>query len=93
MNRLGRFALEHLLAVPVGVVIALIWANTGAESYFRFSIALAFVVNNVGMALFFALVTQEVIEAMVPGGALHTWRRALDGYRDARRSLAKASRP
>ena len=27
------------------------------------------------MALFFALITQEVVEEMVPGGALHTWRR------------------
>jgi NhaA family Na+:H+ antiporter len=77
VNRLGRFALEHFLAVPVGVVIALVWANTRAESYFTLSVALAFVVNNVGMALFFALVAHEVIEAMVPGGALHTWRRAM----------------
>jgi NhaA family Na+:H+ antiporter len=28
------------------------------------------------MALFFALITQEVLEATMPGGALHTWRRA-----------------
>ena len=77
VNRAGRFALEHFLAVPIGVVIALVWANAAAESYFTLSLALSFVVNNVGMALFFALVTQEVIEAMVPGGALHTWRRAM----------------
>src|SRR5258708_38622237 len=28
------------------------------------------------MAFFFALLTQEVLEATMPGGALHTWRRA-----------------
>jgi NhaA family Na+:H+ antiporter len=77
MNRVWRFVLDHRLGVPIGVVAALVWANARAESYFAFSLALSFAVNNVGMALFFALVTQEVIEAMVPGGALHTWRRAV----------------
>lgn len=33
-------------------------------------------VNDVGMAFFFALATKEVVEAIAPGGALHTWRRA-----------------
>jgi NhaA family Na+:H+ antiporter len=77
VNRVSRFVIESVLAVPIGIVIALIWANTASESYFRLSFALSFAVNDVGMALFFALVTQEVIEAMVPGGALHTWRRAM----------------
>ena len=27
------------------------------------------------MALFLGLLMQEVMEAMMPGGALHTWRR------------------
>jgi NhaA family Na+:H+ antiporter len=76
MTRVWRFVLDHRLAVPIGVIVALLWANARAESYFEFSVDLSFLVNNVGMALFFALVTQEVIEAMVPGGALHTWRRA-----------------
>ena len=77
MSRFWRFVLDHRLAVPVGIVVALVWANARAESYFEFALDLAFLVNNVGMALFFALITQEVIEAMVPGGALHTWRRAV----------------
>jgi len=72
-----RFILDHSLAVPIGVIVALVWAYARAESYFEFPLALSFVVNNVGMALFFALVTQGVIEAMVPGGGLHTWRRAV----------------
>jgi hypothetical protein len=81
MNRIRRFALEHVLAVPIGVVIALVRANVRAESYFKLSLALSLVVNNLGMALFFALVPQEVIEAMVPGGALHTWRHAMRDIR------------
>ena len=32
--------------------------------------------NDVGIVFFFALITKEVVEATVPGGALHPWRRA-----------------
>jgi NhaA family Na+:H+ antiporter len=62
--------------LPAGVVAALLWANLGFESYERFAGALEFVVNDVGMAFFFALAATEVVEAIAPGGALHTWRRA-----------------
>ena len=60
----------------VGAVAGLIWANTGLESYDRFSHALHFLVNDVAMAMFFALATKEVVEATAPGGALHSPRRA-----------------
>ena len=72
---LARFALAHYLLLPLGGLIALIWANTEPEAYFTFVQPLTFPVNEIGMALFFALITQEVIEEMVAGGALHTWRR------------------
>jgi NhaA family Na+:H+ antiporter len=72
----SHFILEYLLALPVGCAAALIWANTFSESYYRFAHATAFAVNNVGMAFFFALITKEVAEATLPGGALHPWRRA-----------------
>jgi NhaA family Na+:H+ antiporter len=72
---LARVLAERWLLLPVGALIAVVWANTAAESYFRFAERLAFPVNEIGMAFFLALVTQEVIEALVPGGALHTWRR------------------
>jgi NhaA family Na+:H+ antiporter len=70
-----RFVTDRFLLLPLGAAIALAWANIAGESYFRFAGALAFPVNEVGMALFLALITQEVIEALMPGGALHTWRR------------------
>src|SRR5689334_11383604 len=72
---LRRFIFDRYLLLPLGAAIALVWANTAGESYFRFAHALAFPVNEIGMALFLALVTQETIEALMPGGALHTWRR------------------
>ena len=75
--RLSQFAVEHLLLLPLGAVIALVWANVSAESYFRFSFAASFVVNDVAMALFFAVITKEIVEATAPGGVLHPWRRAL----------------
>lgn len=67
--------IDRFLLLPMGAVIALVWANTAPESYFRFSISLRFFVNEIGMAFFFALLTQEVVEALMPHGALHSWRR------------------
>jgi Na+:H+ antiporter, NhaA family len=75
--RLSRFALEHLLLLPLGASIARVWVNTGPESYYRFTYAIAFAVNDVAMVFFFALMTKEVVEATSPGGVLHPWRRAL----------------
>ncbi|OFW46838.1 MAG: hypothetical protein A3J29_06550 [Acidobacteria bacterium RIFCSPLOWO2_12_FULL_67_14b] len=69
-----RFVLNRFLLLPIGAAIALVWANTEAEGYFRFAQALAFPVNEIGMAFFLALMTQEVFEAVMPGGALHSWR-------------------
>ena len=66
---------DHFLLFPIGAVIALVWSNVEAESYFTFAQSFGFLVNEVGMAFFFALVGQEVVEAVMPGGALHSWRR------------------
>jgi NhaA family Na+:H+ antiporter len=75
--RLSRFAVEHLLLLPLGAAIALAWANAAPESYYRITYAMAFAVNDVAMMFFFALVTKEIVEATAPGGVLHPWRRAL----------------
>src|SRR5262245_14628165 len=75
--RLREFTLEHLLLLPLGVVMALLWANVAPESYFTFSYNSAFAVNDVAMVLFFGLMMKEVVEANAPGGVLHSWRRVL----------------
>jgi NhaA family Na+:H+ antiporter len=72
--RVFRFALNRFLLLPLGAAMALLWANTESESYFRFSQALAFPVNEIGMAFFLALMTQEVYESLMRGGTLHSWR-------------------
>lgn len=77
MTRAWRFALEHYVALPLGGVIAIVWANTYSVSYFQVAQALAFVVNDIGMAFALAYLAQEVIEAALPGGALHPWRRTM----------------
>jgi NhaA family Na+:H+ antiporter len=70
-----HFVADRFLLLPLGAAVALVWANTAAESYFQFSHAVAFAVNEIAMALFLALIAQEVLEALMPGGALHNWRR------------------
>jgi Na+:H+ antiporter, NhaA family len=77
MPRLSRFAAEHLLLLPLGAGLAILWANTLPESYYRFTYSIAFAVNSVAMVFFFALMTKEVVEATAPNGVLHPWRRAL----------------
>ena len=57
--------------------MALVWVNLDAESYYRFALSSAFIVNEVAMVFFFGLVMKEVVEATAPGGVLHPWRRAL----------------
>jgi Na+:H+ antiporter, NhaA family len=74
-SRVVRFVLDRYLLLPVGAAIALVWANADPERYFAFSHILRFPVNDIGMVLFFGLLTQEIIEEVMPGGALHTWRR------------------
>jgi len=73
--RFVHTATDHFLLLPTGAIIALVWANTAASSYFRFSGALSFAVNDIGMAVVFGLMTQEIVEAAMPGAALHSWRR------------------
>jgi NhaA family Na+:H+ antiporter len=70
-----RFIFDRYLLLPLGATIALVWANTDPERYFTLAHRLAFPVNEMGMALFLGLITQEIVEAVMPGGALHGWRR------------------
>ena len=68
---------DSFFLLPIGVVVAIVWANTAGVSYFRFAHALRFIVNDIGMVFFVGLVTEEALEAVMPGGALHRWRRTL----------------
>lgn len=69
-----RFIFDRFLLLPIGALIALAWANLSGESYFTFTHKVSFVVNEIAMAIFLALVAQELLEALIPGGALRHWR-------------------
>jgi NhaA family Na+:H+ antiporter len=68
--------LDNSGLLVLGTVLALVWANVARESYERVAHAMEFVVNDIGMAFFFALAAKEVVEATAPGGALHSPRRS-----------------
>jgi NhaA family Na+:H+ antiporter len=72
-----RILVDSFLLLPIGALVALVWANAAGVSYFRFAHALQFIVNDIGMVFFVGLVTEEALEAVMPGGALHRWRRTL----------------
>jgi NhaA family Na+:H+ antiporter len=76
VTRALRFVADHYLLAPIGALVAIGWANTFGASYFRVAEMLAFGVNDVGMAFVLGVVAQEVVEAALPGGTLHPWRRA-----------------
>jgi Na+:H+ antiporter, NhaA family len=75
--RLSRFVSEHLLLLPIGAGLALLWVNVLPTSYYEFRYKFAFAVNDVAMVLFFAVIAKEVVEATIPGGVLHQWRRTI----------------
>ena len=70
-----HFVTGHYLLLPIGAAVALLWANLAPEGYFTFARVMAFPVNAIAMVFFFGLVAQELIEEMMPGGALHHRRR------------------
>lgn len=77
MAALVRLTIDYFLLLPLGGLLALLWANSAPDAYFSVATPLRFWVNDVGMVLFFGLIAQELMEAVLPGGALHNWRRWL----------------
>ena len=73
---LWAFVMDNSLLLVAGTLAALVWSNTSLESYERFSHAIHFAVNDVGMVFFFALAAKEIVEATLPGGPLASFRQA-----------------
>jgi NhaA family Na+:H+ antiporter len=71
-----RAFLHNSGLLVTGTVLALVWANADPDGYGRVAHRLHFGVNDIAMALFFALAAKEVVEATAPGGALHSLRRS-----------------
>jgi Na+:H+ antiporter, NhaA family len=68
--------IDNSLLLLAGTVAALVWENLAPASYRSFSETLRFAVNDVGMVFFFALAVKEIVESMLPGGALESPREA-----------------
>jgi len=83
MRSAWRDALPYYPLLPLGALIALVWANAAGESYFRMAQALAFPVNDIGVAFGLASLAQEVLEAAGPDGTLpsrrHVWLAIASG--------------
>ena len=75
-GRLWSFLIDNSLLLVAGTVAGLAWANLHHPSYERWSHALHFAVNDVGMVFFFALAVKEIVEATLPGGPLESPREA-----------------
>jgi Na+:H+ antiporter, NhaA family len=68
--------IDNSILLVLGAAGGLLWANVAFSSYDRFTHALHFVVNDIGMVFFFAIAAKEVFEATLPGGPLSSVRRA-----------------
>ena len=84
---LAKFLFENSFFLIAGAVSALLWANYDEASYLHLINAplpgsitgdytLLTVVNDLLMALFFAMAAKEVWESLLPGGALSAWKTA-----------------
>jgi len=77
VGRLPWLVVNSTVALPLGCVAALAWANIAPEPYYRFSHTVDFIVDDIGLALFFGVMTKQVVEETLRGGVLHSWRSAL----------------
>ncbi len=70
------FLLEDSIFLMVGTLAGLIWANLHWAGYEQITSHLHFAINEIAMAFFFGIAAKEVYEALLPGGALASPRKA-----------------
>src|SRR5215207_10374344 len=71
-----QFLLENSIFLMVGTLLGLVWANVDLPGYEGFAHSIHFFINEIAMAFFFAIAAKEVYEALLPGGALSSPRKA-----------------
>jgi Na+:H+ antiporter, NhaA family len=83
MNKTINFLFENSAFLIIGTIGALVCANMFGHTYHNIvhaemaeHINLHFIVNDVLMCFFFALAAKEIWEALLPGGALSSPRKA-----------------
>ncbi|MDJ0788733.1 MAG: Na+/H+ antiporter NhaA [Myxococcota bacterium] len=84
LHILQEFSIPLLAGVPVALILAN-WAPHTYETLIHGSpfgagshLNLHFLVNDVLMVLFFGLATKEIVESVLPGGALNPPRKAIN---------------
>ena len=70
------FIRNSMLMLPLGCIVALVWANTLPEKLLPLLTRSRIRCQRSRDRVFFAFMTKEVVEATLPGGDLHPWRRA-----------------
>ncbi len=75
----------YSLPLFLGILMALIWANTAPESYRHFvelevfhGITIHFIVKEIFMPLFFGIAMAEIVVAIRPGGAMYPLQKAIN---------------
>jgi NhaA family Na+:H+ antiporter len=76
MKRTIDFLLENSVFLIIGTLAALVWANVDLTGYENFTHSIHFFVNDIAMVFFFGIAAKEVYEALLPGGALSSPRKA-----------------
>lgn len=87
VQRSLAFLLENSVFLLAGAFAAIVWANLDQTGYHHFvhhelamlkeqHVDFHFLINDVAMALFFAIAAKEVWEALLPGGSLSNLRTA-----------------
>jgi len=83
-----RILSEFSIPLVIGVVAAVIWANVDPASHDALlewspfghgnEVNFHFLVNDVFMAFFFGIATKEIVESVLPGGALNPPKKAVN---------------
>jgi Na+:H+ antiporter, NhaA family len=78
------FVQHYFIFMQIGIVVAMVWANIDWDSYDSVwgageghELNIHFFVNDVFMALFFGVAMVHVTSAVIPGGALFPFKKAL----------------
>ncbi len=83
-----RLLSEFSIPLVIGVIVAVVWANIDPSSHDALlewspfghgsEINFHFIVNDIFMALFFGIATKEIVESVLPGGALNPPKKAVN---------------
>ena len=86
MKKMFQLIETYSLPLLTGILLALLWANLAPHSYHAlaeakipfFDFTVHFAVKEIFMTFFFAVAMVEVVEAVLPGGAMSPLKKAIN---------------